>query len=243
MVSNLNDVQIKDVVIGERMRSKEADTKDLQESLQKHGLISPILLRKKNDQLHLVAGWRRLTAATALGWDTITAVLLQDHLNAQVAELIENVHRSDFTWQEKMDAVLICIRDFRKAEPKITLENIASRLAISHNEVNNYSRIGEALERGEIMRSSVDRSETASRVIRDMTRRRVRESNRVEMQIINQAAEAATDPSIAEVHNASFFDWVDNYTGAPFNVLHCDFPYGVNVNACLLYTSPSPRDS
>lgn len=29
--------------------------------------------------------------------------------------------------------------------------------------------------------------------------------------------------------NASFLEWAPQYSGKPFNMLHCDFPYGVNV--------------
>lgn len=30
--------------------------------------------------------------------------------------------------------------------------------------------------------------------------------------------------------NGSFIDWADSYQGAPFNFVHCDFPYGVGMD-------------
>ena len=30
--------------------------------------------------------------------------------------------------------------------------------------------------------------------------------------------------------NADFCEWAPNYTGEPFNFIHCDFPYGINFN-------------
>jgi len=31
--------------------------------------------------------------------------------------------------------------------------------------------------------------------------------------------------------HASFLQWLEEYQGQPFNMLHCDFPYGVNLSA------------
>ena len=36
-------------------------------------------------------------------------------------------------------------------------------------------------------------------------------------------------PSDESILQESFLDWAPNYSGEPFNLIHCDFPYGVNV--------------
>lgn len=36
-------------------------------------------------------------------------------------------------------------------------------------------------------------------------------------------------PAAESVLQQSFLDWAPQYTGEPFNLIHCDFPYGVNV--------------
>lgn len=36
-------------------------------------------------------------------------------------------------------------------------------------------------------------------------------------------------PSEDSILQQSFLDWAPNYKGEPFNLIHCDFPYGVNV--------------
>ena len=47
------------------------------------------------------------------------------------------------------------------------------------------------------------------------------------------AKSARIIPPIAPVENSilqqSFLDWAPSYDGEPFNLIHCDFPYGVNV--------------
>lgn len=36
-------------------------------------------------------------------------------------------------------------------------------------------------------------------------------------------------PADESILQQSFLDWAPSYTGEPFNLIHCDFPYGVNV--------------
>lgn len=56
-----------------------------------------------------------------------------------------------------------------------------------------------------------------------------------ERQIITEAEakklEAAPEPSgpFSGILNESFLSWAPAYTGLKFNLLHCDFPYGVNL--------------
>lgn len=57
-----------------RVFGKE-DVEDLVDSISRLGLLEPILVRKDLDQYVLVAGERRLKAATKLGWNEIPAVV------------------------------------------------------------------------------------------------------------------------------------------------------------------------
>lgn len=45
---------------------------------------------------------------------------------------------------------------------------------------------------------------------------------------VPQMPPAATQQQDAILH-ASFLEWAPQYSGRPFNFLHCDFPYGVNL--------------
>ena len=54
------------------------ELKELQESLKASGLLQPVTVRRRTDGAagyELVAGERRLRAATNLGWTTISAVV------------------------------------------------------------------------------------------------------------------------------------------------------------------------
>src|SRR2546425_13039836 len=60
--------------VGRRMRRSNHAIGELAASLQQHGLLQPIVVRKlRSGAFALVAGGRRLEAARALGWTTVSA--------------------------------------------------------------------------------------------------------------------------------------------------------------------------
>lgn len=91
---------IADISIVDRQRIDLGDISDLAESLQRYGLIQPIILNQDN---RLIAGERRLRAAQKLGWIEID-VAYRETLSADELhelELEENVRRKDMSWQER----------------------------------------------------------------------------------------------------------------------------------------------
>jgi ParB/RepB/Spo0J family partition protein len=75
---------------------KEAELRELADSLQKHGLIQPITVRPMGDWYEIVAGERRFRASQLLGWAHIDAIVrpLTDE-QASAIMLSENIHRAD----------------------------------------------------------------------------------------------------------------------------------------------------
>src|SRR5215216_2586430 len=58
-----------------RQEFDTAELAELQASLATSGLLQPIILRRQGDAYELIAGERRLRAATNLGWNEITVVV------------------------------------------------------------------------------------------------------------------------------------------------------------------------
>jgi len=80
-----------------RKEFNEEKLNDLKESILKHGVLQPILVRKKIDNTYeLVAGERRLRASKLAGLTTIPANIrsLTDRESLEIA-LIENIQRED----------------------------------------------------------------------------------------------------------------------------------------------------
>lgn len=88
------------ITVGDRRRAIIPEkVAALKESMRALGMLQPITVYAPTDeQVDLVAGAHRLQAAIELGWDGIDAVILTgDELHAQLAEIDENLCRSNLT--------------------------------------------------------------------------------------------------------------------------------------------------
>ena len=104
----LDIVPISKINMGERFREDLGKLDDLVASIQKHGIISPITVQLQEDsnQLLLVAGGRRLTAATLLGLTDIPVRIYDEplsELQLRSIELEENIQRKDLEWIEQVN--------------------------------------------------------------------------------------------------------------------------------------------
>ena len=100
----VKDILISNITIKDRFRQELGSLASLSESIAEKGLIQPITV---DTNLTLVAGRRRLAAATAAGLDKIPCVIREvaDELDAREIELFENLHRKEMEWQEQIRLV------------------------------------------------------------------------------------------------------------------------------------------
>jgi len=98
-----------------RKSFRPEELSELQESLKANGLLQPVTVRKspKGNGYELIAGERRLRAATALGWEKIPAVVkdLSDQEILTLA-LVENLQRADLNPIEEAAGYHQLIQDF-----------------------------------------------------------------------------------------------------------------------------------
>jgi len=99
MILSINEIKIR-----KRVRKDVGDIVSLKNSLERHGLINPLLVTKDN---YLIAGFRRLSAARELGWTEIEVKLIDSvkELDLLEMEMEENLVRKDFTQEELMDGL------------------------------------------------------------------------------------------------------------------------------------------
>ena len=83
----------------------EEDLQSLADSIRSSGVLQPIIARRRDGMLEIVAGERRLRAARLAGLDRVPVVLrnVDDHAMLQMA-LIENLQRRDLNPLEKARA-------------------------------------------------------------------------------------------------------------------------------------------
>ena len=111
--------------------------KELSESIKKHGIIQPLIVRKKGLNYELVAGERRLRAAKLAKLQTVP-VLVREYDEKQMRELslVENIQRHDLNPLEEAKA----IQELMK-QCSYTQAQAAERLGRSRAAVANLLRM------------------------------------------------------------------------------------------------------
>jgi ParB family transcriptional regulator, chromosome partitioning protein len=112
----------------------------LTDSIEEHGILEPLLLRKLDRDLYeLVAGERRYRSAQALGLKEVPVVVKElDDKQALQISLIENLQRDDLNAIDETEAIL----ELLAIEIDGTTENVASVL----HRVNHAKNRGQELE-------------------------------------------------------------------------------------------------
>ena len=99
-------VLIENIKIGKRIRKELGNLDALKKSMNKYGLINPIVINSKNE---LLAGYRRYSAAKELGWVDIEANIMNVNkaLDILEIEMEENIARKDFTQTELFEGLKV----------------------------------------------------------------------------------------------------------------------------------------
>lgn len=97
-------VKVIEIKIGDRQRKIVRDLDKMALSLERYGLIHPVLVDRAT--MELVAGFRRLEAAKLIKWEEIEVTFRDEAspLQRKELELEENLMRLDLTWQEQAKA-------------------------------------------------------------------------------------------------------------------------------------------
>jgi ParB family chromosome partitioning protein len=100
---------------------------ELRESIQEHGILQPIVVRKSIKGYEIVLGERRFRAASEAGLKTVP-VIVKDYSEQKMMEvaLIENLQREDLNPVEEAQAYQKLMEHL-----KITQEELASRVGKS----------------------------------------------------------------------------------------------------------------
>lgn len=213
----------------ERQRRELPQIPELAESIHRVGLIHPIVI----DQDHvLVAGERRLTAVKSLGWTAIPVQFAEDlsEYELQCIEFEENVKRVDLTWQEETAALERFHLLKQNNEEGWSAEQTADSLGMSVSKVNRSLQVAKELT-NEKVASSPKFSAALNVVQRNLERRKaaITETVKDQIETVLPSAEEETETLTTPILNANFHEWQEAYDGPKFNLIHCDFPYGINV--------------
>ena len=120
-----------------RKKFDEKKLKELSESIEKNGLIQPIIVRKGKKKFELIAGERRLKACKLVGIVKISAIVSDfDDRKAFESGLIENLQREDLTSIEEAEGYNRLMNEFN-----YTQEELAIIVSKSRSHVANLLRL------------------------------------------------------------------------------------------------------
>jgi ParB family chromosome partitioning protein len=144
---------IKPNVMQPRKAFSDETLENLAQSIESHGVIQPVMLKKKDKGYELVAGERRWRAARRAGLKEIPAIIreLNQEENALFA-IIENMQREDLNPMEEAAAFRRVIDTYH-----LTQDNLSKSVGKSRPYIANTlrllklpERIRELLESGEL---------------------------------------------------------------------------------------------
>lgn len=137
-VSTVALIEIRPNAVQPRMAFDAEGLQELRDSIRKHGVLQPVVLRKVEDGYELIAGERRWRAARLAGLDEIPAVVRPNVADEDMLELalVENVQRRDLNALEKA-------RGYRQMVDQLALtqEEVAAKVGLKRATIANHIRL------------------------------------------------------------------------------------------------------
>jgi len=126
-----------------RRTDRDVGVAELAKSIEKHGLLQPIVLRGEHGKppYELIAGHRRLAAHNHLRKTLIKARFKPrdfDDLKAKVESLVENVQRVELNHADTAEAITFMFKEYGRDAKKVAVE-----LGLSLATVRDYIKIEE----------------------------------------------------------------------------------------------------
>jgi ParB family chromosome partitioning protein len=121
-----------------RSKMDEVALNELAESINKHGLMQPILVRSiAKEQYEIIAGERRFRASIIAGFKEVPVIVRQiPDESALVMALIENIQREDLSALEEAQGIQRLIKEFG-----LTHEQAAQAVGKSRSAISNLLRL------------------------------------------------------------------------------------------------------
>lgn len=208
-----------------RQRRALTDIEALAKSIADNGLIHPPVIKRDGE---LIVGERRWSAIKLLGWTSMPIQWVDElsEIELHAIEYEENIGRAELPWQDRIAAVEAYHRLRVAQEPDWKVEQTAERLGVTANTIHRNLQVAKAMK-------ADDRIAVAPKLSTAMSMT-VRKNSRAASASIGQIITAVTGEAPAKkippIVNDDFHDFTASYTGSPFTLIHCDFPYGVDMH-------------
>lgn len=240
-------------ILPDRQREDYGDIAGLAASIREHGQLQPIVVTKISDgQWRLVAGGRRLRAITSLQHTHVHAVLREELPRAtqELLELEENVRRKDLDWPEYVLAVARYVEMANKSQ-----REVAEDLQIHESSISKIATLAPALVANPKLRSASSWKSAYDLHTTQIQKEQASLVEDVMASVANIVMPAGFDAPVINIPIAppeppkqifalqqDFQSWAAEYSDKRFNLIHCDFPYGLNMDTANLQGSSDRWD-
>lgn len=266
---NISVLSIK--IDDDRQRKDLGDITTLAQSFSAIGQITPIVVEPDGDTYRLIAGERRLTAAKKLGWFEIEAITRADLSDRErvLIELEENVRRKQLTWQEEVKAVQTFVTLSKEPQAMAAKSLVMSPQTLSHmlTLADNLDRFPELKDCPTWTSAYAQVTIKLKRltdaaledIFEDIASGDLNTAPPEDLILDSEPTSPASAPKLSHLYadpapakpkeapafqalEGDFALWAKEYTGRRFNLIHCDFPYGLNMGSANLQNSSARWD-
>ena len=243
MKDKLRMVKIADIIVDARFRQDMGNIDELIESIKDKGIIQPITL---SNDMHLLAGGRRYTACSILGLTEIPALLreITGEIDAREIELIENVHRKEFTWQEQAQLIARIHSLYQEKDPNWTGRATAQLIDQSPMNISRALKLARAIEAAPII-AECKTADDASKVLKKLEEDAIVEELAKRQQVFVEKAHAGHNVTNDQHRLAVMLQIAkENYiigdvfdkmarlrNNGHIDLIECDPPYGIDLAA------------
>jgi ParB/RepB/Spo0J family partition protein len=240
-----------------RQRTSLNEIEELAASIQTVGLINPILCNKdlvlvageRRYTACISLGWTHIPVQFAEDLPPDVLYLI---------ELEENIKRADLEWKDEVMAVHRYHELRQSTEENWSLTKTGDALGLSQMNITRKLLVAKGLLEGDPLITNADKYSVARGIAlrkkeredadfddylnERLTKPKLTEEQRAKVEdageILSQPAGPVSNsgpesapvlPEFDLLDCADFIEWSASYTGKPFNLIHCDFPYGVNA--------------
>jgi ParB family chromosome partitioning protein len=180
-ISRSRSIPIADIKVPDERARALGDIAELAKSISEVGLLQPVVVTKHNV---LVAGLHRLRACESLGWTEIPVIVLEvEGLRAELAEIDENLIRSELTVLERSEHLAKRKRIFEFLHPETKAKSTERQRARAKGEPDEIISPGFS-------------EDTASKT--GMSQRTVQQEVQIAEKITDEAKEAIRGTDVAD---------------------------------------------
>jgi len=245
---NLIELSLIHVAPTRQRRTFAADKlHELSDGIATRGLLHPIILRQVEDQFILVAGERRLRAITDLsdlgqtflhdgqsvppGYIPYTLFSDLDPLAAEEAELEENVHRENLTWQERA-AALARLSSLRTRQavaasaPAPSIADLSLEVRGSSEGTYHETTRRELIVARHLHNPEVKAAKTIDEAFKILRKQEAGEKSRA----LGESVGRTYSHTQLTALNEDSLAWMQTAADAQFDVILTDPPYGMGAD-------------